>query len=72
LTAACIAAFGAKVLVKTGTLVPTTGEGVAPAPSQITIAAAFRLRPDAARSADFGAAAVRRDDRFGPAAATMP
>lgn len=33
LTAACIAAFKAKVRVKTGTTVPATGEGAASAPS---------------------------------------
>lgn len=40
LTAACIAAFGANVLVKRGTSVPdTTGEGATLAPSQIIIGA---------------------------------
>jgi hypothetical protein len=71
LTAACIAAFGAKVLVKMGTLVPTKGEGAAPAPWQITIADAFRLRMDAARAA-FSVSRAPGTDRFGPAVAAMP
>jgi hypothetical protein len=71
LTAACIAAFGAKVMVKTGTGVPTTGEGADRVPSKITIADALGLRANAALAA-FGAKGVHRDHRIGLAVTAMP
>ena len=62
LTAACIAKFGANVLVKTGTQVPTKGEGTVPAPSQVIIAGVFRTRTRLAVAAS--AARARRDYRL--------